>query len=118
MTALNDRGKEPNTTTQEIKKLQKLVSEGATLLSVADAMGWPFQRVQYWEKRLGIRFQRGGRPVLSIKDKAKLRRCAERGMSLDTAALNMNWDRDKVRYWEKRLYIHFVRMRKVGEHGV
>ena len=103
----------PTTTTREAKTLHELAANGATLVGAADAMGWDFQRIQYWERRLGLHFKRGGRPLaIHTQDATKLRKLADAGLSLDMAAERMEWDRDKIRYWEKRLGLQFTRMRQ------
>ena len=104
--------KAPNATNQQVKKLRKLADEGLTLYEAAEAMLWPFQRIQYWEKRLNVRFARGRRRVLTEREIGKLRECAQKGLSLDGTAARMRWGRNKVWYWEKRLDIEFTRVRK------
>lgn len=46
------------TTQDEKDKLCILADRGTTLAQAADAMVWDYQRVMYWEKRLGIQFKR------------------------------------------------------------
>lgn len=46
------------TTNKQLTELRALESSGATLNEAADAMCWSAQRVQYWEKKLGLRFER------------------------------------------------------------
>src|SRR5690242_12306881 len=99
----------------EVKKLQQLAHDGVLLYDVADAMGWEFQRVQYWEKRLALRFKRGRRPAIDIQDATKLQKLAASGLSLYAAAERMGWDWRKVWRWEKRLGLQFKRFRGNGK---
>lgn len=103
------------TTNHDIKKLRDMAAEGALLLSAADAMLWDFRRVQYWEKRLGIKFQRANstRAALPERMAEQLRSCADIGMTLDETALRMGWGRDKVWYWEQKLGLQFRRLRRM-----
>lgn len=95
--------REPNATNHQIKALQKLASDGAKLMEAAEAMGWDFRRVQYWEKRLAIRFQRGRRKVISAHEEARFRNLVDQGRSVYAIATDMRWHHQKVIYWEKSL---------------
>lgn len=100
----------PTTTTKEAKLLRTLAADGATLVDAANAMDWDFQRVQYWEQRLDIRFKRGRRPAaVPPADEAKLRKFANAGLTINDTADRMGWNPRKVWYWESRLGLQFVR---------
>ena len=106
------------TTNHDIKKLRDMAAEGALLLGAADAMLWDFRRVQYWEKRLGIKFQRANstRAALPERTAEQLKSYADIGMTLDETALRMGWGRDKVWYWEQKLGLQFRRLRRMKKN--
>jgi len=101
------------TTNQQVKAIQAMAANGTTLLRAADALLWDFRRLQYWEKRLGIRFQRSNstRAALPDKDVSRLKNCAASHMTLNETADYMGWGRDKVWYWEQKLGLQFRRVR-------
>jgi len=103
--------KASNTTNKEADKLRGLAESGTLLYDAADAMCWPFQRVQYWEKRLNIRFKRGVRRTITQREEAKFRRLAAQGITLSRAALEMHWGTQKVQYYEREFGVVFRRVK-------
>ena len=106
------------TTNQQVKAIQAMAANGTTLLRAADALLWDFRRLQYWEKRLGIRFQRANstRAALPEKDVSRLKNCAASHMTLNETAEHMGWGRDKVWYWEQKLGLKFHRVRRMKKN--
>ncbi len=106
------------TTNHHIKKLQAMAAEGALLLGAANAMSWDIRRIQYWEKRLDIKFQRtrSTRAALPEGTAEKFRACADSGMTLDETKLLMGWGREKTEFWERKLGLRFRRLRRMKKN--
>ena len=103
---------EAATTTLELRKLRALSESGLSLMAAADEMEWGFNRVQYWEQKLGICFKRGIRRYpISNRQLERLKKCAEAGMPINETAELMGWPYRRVWRYAQRLGLQFRRLK-------